>query len=62
MKGNDMADDLDITTERELRADEAIHSFRYDLPKGVAGECDDCGEWSPRLIGGRCAPCRDGRS
>ncbi|MFN3676175.1 MAG: conjugal transfer protein TraR [Sphingomonas pseudosanguinis] len=31
------------------------------LAPGVAGECDDCGRASPRLIGGRCAPCRDRR-
>jgi len=56
-----MADDADIVTEREMKADKAIHSIRYDIPTGMAGECEDCGEHSPRLIRGRCAPCRDGR-
>lgn len=33
----------------------------YEIPPGVAGECELCGEFSPRLIGGACAPCRDKR-
>jgi hypothetical protein len=32
------------------------------MPEGVEGECDDCGRYSKRLVGGRCAPCRDGRT
>lgn len=31
------------------------------IPAGVAGECEECGEIMPRLIGGRCGYCRDGR-
>ncbi|MEE8612246.1 MAG: hypothetical protein V3V60_15820 [Sphingomonas aquatilis] len=31
------------------------------MPTGVAGECDECGEIMPRLVGGRCGFCRDGR-
>ncbi len=56
-----MADDADLIAERELRTDVAIHSLRYNIPKGRAGACEDCGEDSPRLIGGRCARCRDDR-
>lgn len=52
-----LADDADVLIaehfERSLRA------ARVPVPAGVAGECDDCGEDSPRLIGGYCAPCRD---
>ena len=29
------------------------------LPAGTPGECELCGEWSGRLIGAACAPCRD---
>jgi len=25
----------------------------------AAGDCELCGEWSGRLIGGACSPCRD---
>jgi len=56
-----MADDIDLITERDLGIDALIHSQRYNIPAGTPGECDECGEHSPRLIGGRCAPCRDGR-
>lgn len=27
--------------------------------EGVSGVCDECGEPRPRLVGGRCAYCRD---
>lgn len=56
-----MADEIDITNDRELRADTAIHSYRYDIPPGESGECEECGHESKRLIAGRCAFCRDGR-
>jgi hypothetical protein len=29
---------------------------------GTTGDCDDCGTASLRLVGGRCARCRDGRN
>ena len=29
------------------------------MPQGEAGECDLCGEFMLRLVGGACAPCRD---
>lgn len=57
-----MADDIDVVNERELKADKAIHSIRYDIPKGISGECEECEEYSPRLIDGVCAFCRDGRT
>jgi hypothetical protein len=56
-----MADDADIVGDRMLKDDAMIHSIRYEIPLGVAGECSDCGEPRPRLIAGRCAFCRDGR-
>jgi hypothetical protein len=56
-----MPDEFDQLAEKELIADAAIHSFRFDIPVGEAGECCECEEYSPRLIGGKCAPCRDGR-
>lgn len=31
----------------------------YTIPKGSAGECEYCGEQSPRLINSACARCRD---
>lgn len=55
-----MADDVDFANdkmEKELEA--RIAAARGDIPPGVAGTCEYCGEESPRLIGGACAKCRD---
>jgi hypothetical protein len=41
--------------------DRAIRAARQPVPAGVAGECAECGDESLRLIGGRCAPCREPR-
>ncbi len=30
-----------------------------EIPKGTAGECSSCGEWSMRLVDETCSPCRD---
>jgi hypothetical protein len=32
---------------------------RAQLDPGVPGECERCGDDSPRLVRGACAPCRD---
>ncbi|MDR6847148.1 conjugal transfer protein TraR [Sphingomonas sp. BE137] len=39
----------------------AIAAARVPVPEGIPGECESCGEDMPRLVDGRCAPCRDGR-
>src|SRR3546814_5290538 len=31
------------------------------IPPGTPGECAACGEHMPRLVGGHCGFCRDGR-
>ena len=36
-----------------------VAATRADIPPGIAGDCELCGEWSGRLIGGACSPCRD---
>ena len=55
-----MADDIDRAQERErIDREAAIKAASKVLEPGVAGECDLCGEWAGRLIGGACAPCRD---
>jgi len=55
----DEADRAAPEIERALA--EALRNvcLHADLPVGEQGECDLCGEWSGRLIGGACAPCRD---
>lgn len=59
-RNGDMMDEIDKAQEREeiARAD-AIRAAARPPDPGVAGDCDLCGEWSARLVGGACAPCRD---
>ena len=57
-----MGDDVDITNDRIALAIDAKVKEISDaakLDKGIAGDCDLCGEWSGRLIDGACAQCRD---
>lgn len=55
-----MADEADVANDYvEMQLERAIAAARMDIPPGVEGECELCGEWSGRLIGGACAPCRD---
>lgn len=56
-------DEADITQARlereaELR-EKARGGLTYEIPAGKAGDCDLCGEWCGRLVGGVCAPRRD---
>lgn len=32
------------------------------IPAGEPGNCRECGDEMPRLVNGRCAPCRDQRT
>lgn len=43
-------------TDREVAR---IAEAAAKIPPGEPGDCDLCGEWSGRLVGGVCAPCRD---
>lgn len=56
-----MADDADRVAEAQLEADAQIHAHRYEIPSGYPGECRKCEKKVPRLIGGLCGRCRDGR-
>lgn len=57
-----MADDVDIATAINERALERAMAGRGTaIPAGEPGDCRTCYHWSPRLVGGRRAPCRDGR-
>jgi len=57
-----MPDAADFASEL-VDASVAAATARIDakMPAGVAGECEDCGEFMPRLVGGLCGYCRDGR-
>jgi hypothetical protein len=55
-----MSDDADrADSEIERGTAEAIRLAAKDIQPGEPGDCDLCGEWSGRLIGGACAACRD---
>lgn len=58
-----MADDADNAADKIGRYLESVTKRAQEaaslIPAGVAGECDLCGEDSPRLVEGACAPCRD---
>lgn len=60
-----MADEADEANENrdkeEARRIQAARDQAARIPVGVEGECDFCGEWTSRLVGGACAPCRDKR-
>ena len=58
-----MADEGDLTNDRieilEAATVAEIREAAARIPKGVAGDCDKCGEYSLRLVRNACAPCRD---
>ncbi len=60
-----MADIIDTANDyAEADTERAINAARTEaaqIPSGIPGDCDFCGEWSGRLVGGACAPCRDAR-
>lgn len=58
-----MADAVDEATDlAELYLRAALSTLsRHPIPAGTPGDCRVCGEAMPRLVNGRCAPCRDGR-
>ena len=58
----DPIDELDPLTEmKRVRAIKAAQDRAASMPVGEPGECCSCGDPSPRLVGRKCAPCRDGR-
>lgn len=52
----DLAKRLAADTERAIAA---ARSGADNIPTGTPGDCDFCGEWTSRLVGGACARCRD---
>lgn len=58
-----MSDEIDIANDRAAadtqRAEAAARAKAQAIPAGTPGDCELCGEWSGRLVGGACAPCRD---
>ena len=56
----DAVDDANELAEQHLA--HSLRAARVAVPAGEPGECEQCGDESKRLVGGRCAPCRDGRN
>ena len=58
-----MADEIDIANDRAQADNErAIAEARKaagEIPAGGEGDCDMCGTWAGRLVGGACARGRD---
>lgn len=56
----DVADNADDLIEREQA--EGIRKAAENaakIPQGSPGECEWCGEYFARLVGGACGRCRD---
>lgn len=57
-----MADEADIANaQAEVRREAALSRIARTIPAGAPGICDECEEPMPRLVGGLCGFCRDGR-
>jgi hypothetical protein len=58
-----MADDIDRANDKAAAQHAAAEAeVRYQaqhMAPGEPGDCELCGEWSARLVGGACAACRD---
>lgn len=60
-----MADQIDranaYASAEAAAREAAVRQLAAEIPTGEPGDCDLCGEWTGRLVGGACAPCRDAR-
>lgn len=60
-----MADQIDranaYASAEAAAREAAVRQLAAEIPAGEPGDCDLCGEWTGRLVGGACAPCRDAR-
>ncbi len=54
---SDIADNADREIDLTIRAARLLAA--KPMAKGVPGECELCGEDSPRLVFNVCPPCRD---
>lgn len=55
-----MADEADRAAESsDLFLETSLAAARRPVTAGVPGECVECGEEMPRLVGGLCGYCRD---
>lgn len=57
---SDIADRAAEITDEHIAL--GIARARVPIAEGKAGECEDCGEYMPRIVSGQCGFCRDGRT
>lgn len=63
MSGYGEADPDRAAALADAERDELVRRARArPVIEGVSGDCEMCGEPRPRLVGGLCAFCRDGRA
>lgn len=59
----DMADQIDQANDHAANEaavrEAAIRAAAAEIPAGSPGDCDLCGEYFSRLVGGACGACRD---
>jgi hypothetical protein len=57
-----MTDIIDFAWQlADEHAASAIAAARQPIARGEPGDCENCGEYMPRLVDGQCGFCRDGR-
>lgn len=57
-----MADAVDVAQDlNDLHLRHSLAAARQPVVIGAPGECQKCGDDMPRLVGGLCGFCRDGR-
>ena len=55
-----MADEIDRANDlAEAWNARMIARHHGDIPKGEPGECQECGDYFERTVGGLCARCRE---
>lgn len=58
-----MADIIDEANDHRDKEEaarvQAVRELAEKIPVGGAGDCDLCGDWTGRLVGGACSRCRD---
>lgn len=49
----------DYAAAEQARSEASARAAAADIPAGEPGDCDFCGEFFSRLVGGACGACRD---
>lgn len=56
----DLADNaVEVIDEQQRLLENQARQAAFNIPVGEPGHCEECGDWSQRLVNRLCAPCRD---